>query len=58
MNFFLRRKGEGSWEILSGAMEAGENTLDGILREIKEELGGDLRINPLGCCLCTHFFIR
>ena len=45
---FLRRKGENSWEILSGALEAGENTLDGILRELKEELGDEIMIKPLG----------
>ncbi len=45
---FLSRQGEDSWEIPSGAMEASENTVDGILRELHEELGDAIKIKPLG----------
>ena len=42
-----RNPGEG-WQTASGAMEAGETVLDGVLRETWEELGADLRLRPLG----------
>lgn len=45
---FLSREAEDSWEVPSGAMEAGENTIDGIMRELNEELGNAIRIKPLG----------
>jgi 8-oxo-dGTP diphosphatase len=38
----------GAWQTASGAMEAGETILDGVLRETREELGADLRLRPLG----------
>jgi 8-oxo-dGTP diphosphatase len=38
----------GSWEIVSGAVEAGETLLEGVLREIREELGEGIRVRPLG----------
>ena len=36
------------WQTVSGAMDANETLLDGTLREIREELGPDLRVRPLG----------
>jgi len=42
------RNGEGIWQVVSGALEAGETVLEGTLREVREELGGDVRVRPLG----------
>ena len=36
------------WQVVSGALEAGETLLDGTLREVYEELGEDIRVRPLG----------
>ena len=36
------------WQVVSGALEAGETLLDGTLREVYEELGNDIRVRPLG----------
>jgi ADP-ribose pyrophosphatase YjhB (NUDIX family) len=36
------------WQVVSGALEAGETLLDGTLREVREELGNDIRVRPLG----------
>jgi len=38
----------GAWQVVSGALEAGETVLNGTLREASEELGGDVRVRPLG----------
>ncbi|MBT4504088.1 MAG: NUDIX hydrolase [Gemmatimonadetes bacterium] len=39
---------DGSWQVISGALEARETILDGTLREIGEEAGEHLRVRPLG----------
>ncbi|HUP84329.1 MAG TPA: NUDIX hydrolase [Acidimicrobiales bacterium] len=36
------------WEIVNGGLEAGETLLDGVLREVGEEAGPDVRIRVLG----------
>lgn len=36
------------WQVVSGALEAGETLLDGTLREVYEELGKDIQVCPLG----------
>lgn len=36
------------WQLVSGALEANETLLDGTLREVHEELGGDIQVRPLG----------
>jgi len=36
------------WEVINGALEAHETVLEGVLREIREEAGSDLRLRPLG----------
>src|SRR6266511_3372007 len=41
-----QRKGE--WEVINGALEAEETILDGVLREIREEVGPGVRVRPLG----------
>ena len=42
------RNPEGAWQVVSGALEAGETVLDGTLREAHEELGSEIRVRPLG----------
>jgi ADP-ribose pyrophosphatase YjhB (NUDIX family) len=41
-----RRKGE--WEVVNGALEAGETLLDEVMREVREEIGDSVRVRPLG----------
>src|SRR5262245_48966403 len=41
-----QRKGE--WEVVNGALEAGETLLDGVMREVREEIGDSVRVRPLG----------
>lgn len=38
----------GMWEVVNGALEAGETVLAGALRETAEEAGPDVRVRPLG----------
>ena len=42
------RNADGAWQVVSGALEAGETVLAGTLREAHEELGSDIRLRPLG----------
>jgi ADP-ribose pyrophosphatase YjhB (NUDIX family) len=42
------RNPDGAWQVVSGALEAGETVLEGTLRETQEELGRDIRVRPLG----------
>ncbi len=42
------RKQEDGWETISGALEAGETVLEGALREVREEVGPDVQVRPLG----------
>ena len=42
------RNQDGAWQVVSGALEAEETILEGILRETREELGSDIRVRPLG----------
>lgn len=38
----------GIWEVVNGAMEAGESVLEAALRETREEAGAQVRVKPLG----------
>lgn len=38
----------GAWEVVNGALEAGETLLEGVLREVREEAGANLQVRPLG----------
>ena len=38
----------GGWEVVNGALEAGETVLAGALRETREEAGESVRVRPLG----------
>lgn len=39
---------QGEWEIVKGAVEAGETIEEAAFREIREEVGSDLRVRSLG----------
>ena len=41
-----RRNGNNEWQTVSGGLEADETLLDGILREVQEEVG-DIEVRPL-----------
>ncbi len=41
-----RRNGRNEWQTVSGGLEAGETVLDGILREVREEVG-NIQVRPL-----------
>lgn len=41
------RNPNGAWQVVSGALEAGETVLEGTLREAREELS-NIRVRPLG----------
>lgn len=42
------RQPVGAWQVVSGGLEAGETILDGALREVREEVGADVQVRPLG----------
>jgi 8-oxo-dGTP pyrophosphatase MutT (NUDIX family) len=43
------------WQVVNGALEAGETALEAALRETYEEVGGDLQIRPLGTVHVSTF---
>ena len=45
----------GSWEVVNGALEAGETVLEGALRETREEAGAKVRVKPLGTVHVSSF---
>jgi ADP-ribose pyrophosphatase YjhB (NUDIX family) len=46
---------QGAWEVVSGAWEAGETLLQGVLREVREEVGPGVRARPLGTVHAQSF---
>jgi 8-oxo-dGTP pyrophosphatase MutT (NUDIX family) len=46
---------KGVWEVVSGAWEAGETLLQGVLREVGEEAGSSVRVRPLGTVHAQSF---
>ena len=42
------KRGRAGWEIVNGAMEAGESILESVEREVAEEAGADVRIDVYG----------
>lgn len=44
----LRHPQRAGWEVVNGALEAGETVVDGLQREVAEEVGPDVRVRPLG----------
>ena len=45
----------GGWQVVNGAMEAGETALEAALRETYEEAGSSIRIRPLGTVHVSAF---
>jgi 8-oxo-dGTP pyrophosphatase MutT (NUDIX family) len=45
----------GSWEVINGALEAGESILQGAHRETLEEAGPDIQVRPLGTVHISTF---
>ncbi|MCI0394275.1 MAG: NUDIX domain-containing protein [Chloroflexi bacterium] len=45
----------GGWEVINGALEAGESALAGCLRETWEEAGPAVRVRPLGAIHVSTF---
>ena len=43
------------WEVVNGALEAGETLLEGALREAAEEAGPQVRLRPLGVVHINNF---
>jgi 8-oxo-dGTP diphosphatase len=48
-------KRQGGWEVVNGALEAGETVLEGALRETREEAGSGVRARPLGTVHVSSF---
>jgi ADP-ribose pyrophosphatase YjhB (NUDIX family) len=51
----LKHPQRDGWEIVNGALDEEETVLEGVLREISEEAGPDLKVRPLGT-IHTHTF--
>jgi ADP-ribose pyrophosphatase YjhB (NUDIX family) len=49
------RNADGGWQVVSGALEAGETVLAGTLREIGEEVGPGVMGRPLGVAHVQSF---
>ena len=49
------RNPAGEWQTISGSLEAAETVLAGVLREVREEVGPQVRARPLGV-VHTHTF--
>lgn len=45
----------GSWEVVNGALEAGETIVEGALRETREEAGEKVQVRPLGTVHISTF---
>ncbi|NIV34410.1 MAG: NUDIX domain-containing protein [Anaerolineae bacterium] len=48
-------KRQGGWEVVNGALEAGETLLEGALRETREEAGAGIQVRPLGTVHVSSF---
>jgi 8-oxo-dGTP diphosphatase len=44
----LKHPQRAGWEVVNGALEAGETVEEGLLREIREEAGPQIHVRPLG----------
>ena len=51
----LKRPSESAWQIPSGALESGEAPVQGVTRELREELGAGFRHRVLGPVHATSF---
>jgi ADP-ribose pyrophosphatase YjhB (NUDIX family) len=43
------------WQVISGALDAGETILDGVCREVAEEAGAEVQARPLGVVHAVTF---
>ena len=43
------------WQVINGAMEAGETPLEAVVRETREEAGEDIQVRPLGTVHVSSF---
>ena len=48
-------KQQGGWQVINGAMEAGETALQAALRETYEEAGSKIQVRPLGTVHVSTF---
>ena len=48
-------KRSNGWEVVNGALEAGETVLQGALRETREEAGEQVQVRPLGTVHVASF---
>ena len=46
---------KGMWEVVNGSLEAEETVLAGALREVREEIGPEVRFRPLGTVHVSTF---
>ena len=51
----LRHPQRSGWEVVNGALDAGETVLDAVLREVAEEAGPDVKVAPLGAAHVETF---
>jgi len=51
----LRHPQRDGWEIVNGALDAGETVLEGAIREAAEEAGASVRLRPLGAVHVQSF---
>lgn len=49
------RNGANGWQTVSGGLEAGETILEGVLREVAEEAGPDVQVEPLAVIHARSF---
>jgi ADP-ribose pyrophosphatase YjhB (NUDIX family) len=49
------RKGSEGWQVVNGALEREETVLAGALREMREEVGAEIRVRPLGTVHAATF---
>lgn len=52
----LKPQGEAGWQVPSGGMEEGETVVEGLKRELREELGRDVKVEPV--CSLDAFTYR
>ena len=44
-----------AWEVVNGALDAGETILEGLMREVGEEAGDEVKVRPLGLAHAYSF---
>jgi 8-oxo-dGTP pyrophosphatase MutT (NUDIX family) len=54
----LRKPGDDAWQVVNGAMEAGETVLHAARRETHEEAGPAVRVRPVGVLHTMSFVLE